>query len=67
MTTDNWLTILGMLFVGLGGLYGLIRSDINSMMDKKIGKLKEDLLNERNQELKEENNRLKQWVASGAK
>jgi len=62
MTTDNWLTISGMFLTGLGGLYMLIRSDINGIMDSKISKLKEDLQNERILALIKENESLRERV-----
>jgi hypothetical protein len=62
MTIQNWLTILGMLVTSLGGLYALIRSDINNMMDSKINQLKQDLQNERIGKLEKENEQLRDRV-----
>ncbi len=62
MTIQNWLTILGILVTSLGGLYALIRSDINGIMDSKINQLKQDLQNERIGKLEKENEQLRERV-----
>lgn len=62
MTTQNWITIVGILLSGLGALYALIRRDIDSMMDAKINKLKQDLQNDRIAHLEKENDALRNRV-----
>lgn len=54
MTTDNWITLSGVLVVIFGGLYGVIIANLKSIVKNEINALRQSLRDEKVQELKDE-------------